>query len=321
MAHPLVSVICLCYNHERFVREAIESVFHQTYSNIQIIVVDDASTDGSVDEIKKVIPGKSVEYLFLEKNLGNCAAFNRGLALAKGEYVVDFATDDVMLPERITRQISCFQSLDESYGVIFTDAEYIDANGKIFREHYNYLFDQGLLDRVPEGDVYRDVLTTYFIAAPTMLVKKKVFDVMGGYDEKLAYEDFDFWVRSSRIFKYKFLNEKLTRIRRLAKSLSAGAYMQGDKQLHTTYLVCRKALDLNKNAEDHAALVHRVRYELRHSVFTGNFTEAGLFYRLLKTMKGKRMIDRTLYGLSVLRIPLSFLRKIYHDIRYGKSEF
>jgi hypothetical protein len=144
---------------------------------------------------------------------------------------------------------------------------------------------------------------------------------MGGYDEKLAYEDFDFWVRSSRIFKYKFLNEKLTRIRRLAKSLSAGAYMQGDKQLHTTYLVCRKALDLNKNAEDHAALVHRVRYELRHSVFTGNFTEAGLFYRLLKTMKGKRMIDRTLYGLSVLRIPLSFLRKIYHDIRYGKSEF
>ncbi len=55
---------------------------------------------------------------------------------------------------------------------------------KSFREHYNYLFDQGLLDRVPEGDVYRDVLTTYFIAAPTMLVKKKVFDVIGGYDEQ-----------------------------------------------------------------------------------------------------------------------------------------
>jgi glycosyltransferase involved in cell wall biosynthesis len=321
MALPLVSIICLSYNHERFVREAIESVLHQTYPNIQIIVVDDASTDESVNEIKKIIGDRNVECLFLKENLGNCAAFNRGLALAKGEYIVDFATDDVMMPERIARQVTFFQSLDESYGVVFTDAEYIDANGKIFRNHYEYLFQQRLLDRVPQGDVYRDVLTTYFIAAPTMLVRKKVFDAIGGYDEQLAYEDFDFWVRSSRIFKYGLLNEKLTRVRRLRKSLSAAAYLQGDKQLHSTYLVCRKALDLNKTADDRIALIHRVRYELRHSVFTNNFVEAGLFCRLLNMMKGERMIDRVLYGLSVLRIPLSFWRSAYHDLRYGKSEF
>lgn len=321
MTLPLVSVICLSYNHERFVREAIESVLRQTYTNIQIIVVDDASTDGSVNEIRKVIADKPVEHLFLSENLGNCAAFNRGLALAKGAYVVDFATDDVMMPERIARQVALFETLDESYGVVFTDATYIDANSKPFRDHYEYLFRHRLLKDVPQGDVYRDVLTTYFIAAPTMLVKKKVFDALGGYDEQLAYEDFDFWIRSSRNFKYGFLKERLTYVRRLEQSLSSGAYRQGDRQLHSTYLVCRKALDLNRTAEDHAALIQRVRYELRHSVFTRNFVEAGLFYRLLQTMHGTRLIDRIIYVLSVMRIPLSFLRKAYHTFRYGRSEF
>lgn len=318
MNGPWVTVICLCYNHEQFVREAITSVFDQTYPNIQIIVVDDASTDGSVAQIERVIAGRrDIVFLPLKKNLGNCAAFNRGLTLATGHFIVDFATDDVMMPDRLAKQVEFFHALDETYGVVFTDAQYIDSGSNFLRNHYEHLFKKHLIKSIPHGDVYRDVLTTYFISAPTMLVRKSVFDAIGGYDEQLAYEDFDFWVRSSRIFRYAFLDERLTKVRRSEKSMSARSYIPGDRQLHSTYLVCRKAADLNRTHEEKNALLQRVRYELRQSVFSNNYTEAGLFYRLLSSLNGIRLIDRAVYGMAVLRVPLAPFRKMYHRFRFG----
>src|SRR6478736_1685750 len=100
MTSPLVSVVCLCYNHEHFVEEAIRSVFDQTYSNIQVVVVDDCSGDESVSIIKEIIRNQSrkVQFLELKQNLGNCKAFNHGLGLLTGDFVIDFSTDAVMLP-------------------------------------------------------------------------------------------------------------------------------------------------------------------------------------------------------------------------------
>jgi glycosyltransferase involved in cell wall biosynthesis len=315
--HPLVSVICLCYNHEQFVREALLSVFQQSYSNLQIIIVDDASTDGSLRVIHETVGIRTdVELLALPENLGNCKAFNRGLALAKGKYVIDFATDDVMLPERIAHQVVFFESHDESWGVNFTDATYIDGEGKFIRHHFEYLFAKGLLKSIPEGDVYKDVLDTYFIPSPTMMIRKSVLDELHGYDEALAYEDFDFWVRASRNYKFSFLNERLTYIRRKHGSMSEGWYVRGDKQLYSTYLVCKKALALNKTSEENGALVRRLRYELRQSVFSENHKEGDLFFALLQDVRSVQMADRFFYAINKLRLPLSRLRRIYHQLRY-----
>jgi glycosyltransferase involved in cell wall biosynthesis len=320
MDQPLVSVICLCYNHERFVRESIQSAIDQTYSNIQIIVVDDASTDGSVTIIEQIVrENPRIEFLALKQNMGNCKAFNRGLVLAKGAFVVDLATDDIMLPQRVEKQIRAFDAYDESYGVNFTDATYIDSTGKPFRDHVKHLFDKGLIHEIPQGDVYRNLLTTYFICSPTMMIRKEVLDVLNGYDENLAYEDFDFWVRSSRIFRYCYLNEKLTKVRRNITSMSSGWYTPGDKQLHSTYLVCQKAQKLNRSPADHEALIHRVRYELRQSVFSGNDHEAELFFRLLSQLKRPQLIDRILLLAGKVRIPFAPLRRLYHKVRFGKS--
>lgn len=315
---PLVSVICLCYNHARFVREAVESVLQQTYPNLEIIVVDDASNDNSAGEIRKlVVENPQIRFLDLPQNLGNCKAFNRGLALSTGKYVIDFATDDVMTPERVARQANLFEKLDPAYGVVFSDAVYIDADGKELRDHYGYLFKKKLLDHIPEGDVYRDVLTTYFIASPTMMIRRKVLDDLQGYDEELAYEDFDFWVRSARSYRYAFLNEKLTKIRRTEQSMSTGWYKRGDKQLLSTYKVCRKACSLNKSREDDQALAQRVRYELRQSVFSENHREAALFFSLLKELQPLRWSDRFLIILNKLRLPLASLRETYQRWRFG----
>lgn len=84
---PLVSIICLCHNQKDYVQAAIRSVLSQTYSNLELIVVDDASTDGSVEVIEKVIQGHGdISFLKLDENIGNCRAFNRGFHVSKGKY-------------------------------------------------------------------------------------------------------------------------------------------------------------------------------------------------------------------------------------------
>ena len=319
MQAPLVSVICLCYNHARFVEEAIQSVLAQTYTNIQIIVVDDASTDNSVEVIRTVLSqsGRTdIQFLPLSQNIGNCRAFNQGLMLAKGEYIIDLATDDYMMQERIARQVEFFLSLDETYGVVFSDAVYVDEQGKLLYNHFEELQRKRLVYTIPRDDVFRDILTTYFIPSPTMMTRKKVFDALKGYDEELVYEDFDFWVRSSRSYKYNYTDERLTVVRKSARSMSTGWYKVGDRQLHSTYLVCRKAQKLVRTQAETNALITRVRYELRQSVFSENFREGVLFLALLKELTPLSLGDRLLSYMLAMKLPLAAIRNLYQSIRF-----
>lgn len=316
---PLVSVICLCYNHARFVEEAIQSVLAQTYTNIQIIVVDDASTDNSVTVIRDIISrsGRTdIQFLPLSENIGNCRAFNRGLALAEGEYIIDLATDDFIVPERIERQVKFFLSLDETYGVIFSDAIYVNEEGNFLYNHFEELVRKRLVYTIPRGDIFCDILTTYFISSPSMMTRKKVFETLNGYDEELAYEDFDFWVRSSRTYKYDYTDEKLTVVRKSTRSMSTGWYKIGDRQLHSTYLVCRKAQKLISTPEERNALVSRVRYELRQSILSENFSEGNLFFTLLKELTPLSLGDRFLSSMLKAKLPLTSIRSLYHRIRF-----
>ncbi len=314
---PLVSVICLCYNHKKFVRAAVESVIRQTYKPVQIILADDASTDGG----QLIIQALKAEYPFLEiilssVNVGNCRAFNRAYTLAKGSYLIDFSTDDIMKEDRIEKQVVFFEQHGNEAGVIFTDASYIDQEGNFLRDHFEYLYRKNIIRAIPYGDIYRDVLSTYFIASPTMMFRREVLEKLAGYDEELAYEDFDFIIRSSRYFKYGFLNEKLTLIRKLKSSMSATQYALGDKQLYSTYLVCRKAKLLNRNADDNQALVTRVQYELRQSVLSDKRGEARLFYDFLKELGGVTVTERLLWMLSRSGLLLSPLKRFYQAWRF-----
>jgi len=319
MEAPLVSVICLCYNHKPFVEECIDSVLNQTHKQIEIIIVDDASTDGSKEVIEKVISNHpEITFLNLKENQGSCKAFNKGLAQAKGDFIVDLATDDVLLPERIEKQLTLFDKLGRDYGVVHTNARYVDEAGNKLRDHTRYLKQKGLVRSIPEGDVYKQVLCRYFISSPTMLVRKEVFDQLGGYDEQLVYEDFDFWVRSARNWKYAYIDEELTQVRKLSGSMSDGWYKQGDWQLHSTYLICKKAAKLNKTPEENKALIKRLKYEVQQSVFSGNFREAKLFYRMLKAYKSNNMLDGFMMLLASMKVPLSSLRKAYHKLRYQR---
>jgi glycosyltransferase involved in cell wall biosynthesis len=275
---PLVSVICLSYNHAPYVRESVESVLKQDYDPVEIIVVDDNSEDESrkvISEIAGEYPG--IRTIFLAENTGNCRAFNAGFRESRGKYIIDLAADDVLNPGRIRIGVDCLENAGESFGVHFTDAEYINEKSAFLRFHYR----RDELDKVPQGDIYRDLLARYFICAPTMLIRRTVLEELDGYDESLAYEDFDFWVRSSRKYAYCFTEEPLVKKRILQDSLSSRQYIRNSSILASTFRVCLKAEKLNRNRAEHVALAKRAAFEGRKAFLSGNLSMAMKFLLLI----------------------------------------
>ncbi len=262
---PLVSVIGISYNHAPYIEEALNSLFAQTYSNVQIILMDDASTDGSPEILKNIAEGKEVEMILHPENCGYTKTFNEGLALAKGEYIIDFALDDVMEPGFIETSVRAFKQ--NAAGVVFSNALYIDEESQPLANHTEQLIQKGMIKAVPQGDVFASVLKRYFICTPTMVIRREVFDRLGGYDDQLAYEDFDFWVRSSRIWEYNYVDQVLLKKRKLNNSMSANRYQHHyNEQMNSVYLVCLKAFHLCKTREEFQALIERVNYEYRQCV-------------------------------------------------------
>ncbi|MCP2042186.1 glycosyltransferase [Pontibacter sp. HSC-36F09] len=315
VARPLVSVICLCYNHERFIAEALDSVLAQTYANLEIIIMDDCSTDNSVGIIQEYVRKyPQITFLSTGTNQGNTKAFNMAWRASKGAYIIDFATDDVLLPERIAQQVEAFEKLDETYGVVYSDAEYIDDNGRHVRFHCQRNKAGEVISFAPSGDIFHHLLGRYFICPPTMMMKRKVFEELQGYDETLAYEDFDFWLRSSRRYKYFFLDAITTKRRLHTNSLSQQLYKPGDRQLNSTILVCVKAERLVHSQEEKSALTRRLQYETRHAFLTGHYQQAEQFLNLLRQHAGLGPVYRTIHLLNKLKVDLRILRVLYQRL-------
>lgn len=316
---PLVTVICLCYNHERFLKEALDTVINQTYPNLEIIVADDFSTDNSREllaEYAKQHP--QIKYLPNEKNLGNCTTFNRAFALSHGEYIIDFATDDVLLPNRIEEQVSAFEKLSPEYGILFTDAELIDDEGKHLGNFYPRNPDGSLKQPVPSGYVFAEILKRHFISPPTLIMRRSLLEKMGGYDSNLTYEDFDLYVRASAVSKFFFLDKILTKRRLHPHQLSKKLYEPTGRHIFSTLKVCRKAMNLVKTEVERQALITRIEHEFTQAVLTNNKVAASELFKLLEEMKAVSAKTRFLKMLLNLPLPLAKFRKVYYQLKYGR---
>ncbi len=282
MDKPLVSIICICYNHRNFLNEAIRSVLDQTYDNTELIIIDDHSEDNSDELIREIAnrhPG--ITYKLLDARKGICGAFNEGWKLSSGEFIIDLSADDILLPGRVEEGVNAFLSHNDACGINFTDAVYIDESGNYVRSHYKRNANGKLESAVPEGYIYPRLLERYFICTPTMMFKRSVLDYLNGYDENLAYEDFDFWVRTAKKFQYCFTDQVLVKKRIVRSGLSQSQYSRESNMLKSTLEVCRKAEDINENQEDCEAFLKRLRYEFRKALFSGNRVTGKGFLELM----------------------------------------
>jgi glycosyltransferase involved in cell wall biosynthesis len=276
---PLVSVICLCHNHVAYVRESIQSVWKQSYPNIELIVIDDGSTDGSKDVIIEFLKDKGVTFIDLPTSIGNCSAFNKGFFKSSGKYIIDLAADDCLMPERVLKGVNSFIQSDA--GVSFCDVLNIDKEGKALGTHFKRNKKDDLLEKVPEGDIYLELIKHYFISPPSMMVKQEVLEELGGYDESLSYEDFDFWIRSSRNWEYTFTDEVLVKKRILPGSLSDLQFRTRSVHQKTTLKVCEKIKELNRTKTEDSALRKRCYYEIKQCIKQKNFELIPGFLKLL----------------------------------------
>lgn len=281
----MVSIICLCHNHNRFVELAIESVLQQSYEHIELIVVDDASEDGSRAIVENMSAIHGFQTYFATSNIGNCKAFNIGLKLSHGKYIIDLAADDQLFPDRILQGVKNIEQKGENFGVDFCDVELIDENGKSLGTHFKRGDDGKLIDAVEEGDLYQTLVEKFYISAPSMMMRRKVLEKLKGYDENLSYEDFDFWVRSARDNEYTFNNKILVKKYVLSNSLSSIQYQKKNRHCMTTAIVCEKAYNLNRTEGENMALLKRINYELKWALITENWEASQKLLSLKKKIK------------------------------------
>jgi glycosyltransferase involved in cell wall biosynthesis len=198
-----VSVIIPAYNKADFTVRAVESVLKQTYRNIEIIVIDDGSTDNTKEKLKCF--GEKVKYINKE-NGGACSARNFGINQSTGEYIALLDCDDIYYPDKIERSVLCLES-DPDYGFISTAIYEVDENDNIVSIRKGP-------KQPPSGWIFSRLLMNNLIFNSTLLVKKACFDRVGYFDEKIFIPaDYDMWIRLAEIFKAGYTNEKLTGIR------------------------------------------------------------------------------------------------------------
>ncbi|PIF59873.1 glycosyltransferase [Flavobacterium sp. 2] len=274
----LVTIICLCYNHERFIVESLMSAVNQDYPYVELIIIDDFSTDNS----RKVIKNWLINYpeiLFIENetNLGSTKSFNKALRHAKGNFIIDLACDDILAVNCVSLQIKAFQKTQyKNLGVVYGNTELITENG----EFNSYYFPVGSSKKTIEtraaGDIYLSVISGgNSICSVSSMVKKSVFDDLQGYDENLAYEDLDLWIRASRKYDFDFIDAILIQKRIVSTSQGTYFFLKNDERSrkinHSTYLIIQKAIALNRTKEEHKAILKRIHFEMILAFKTSNF--------------------------------------------------
>lgn len=215
---PLVSVCISSFNHERYIAEAIESVLAQTYPNIEIIVLDDASSDATpaiVQNYARRFPQR-IHAIFLEENEGPARGTNRTFAQARGTFVALLGSDDRMHPSRIEQQV-LFLAANPGHVAVFTEINVIDSQGKRAQNHESieHLFNQRI------ANLRRQLLAGNFLNAPSALIRKADLLAVGGYTPVLRYaQDFDLWGRLLIRGELAKLPQRLTEFRVHGANLS-----------------------------------------------------------------------------------------------------
>ncbi|MBN1450063.1 MAG: glycosyltransferase [Anaerolineales bacterium] len=223
--NPRVSVLMSVYNAEQYLKEAIESILNQTFTDFEFIVIDDGSTDATA-RIIGAYPDNRIVFLVNQNNIGLTKSLNLGLEKARGEYIARMDADDISLPHRFDIQVS-YLDAHRDVTVLGTAFSFIDNNGSRIGDY-----------RFPsEHDLIAWALPFYNpIAHPTVMMRTAVIKALGAYDPDLKRsQDYDLWWRVSLSGKPANLEEVLVLLR------------QHQTQVSREYSVdqCKHGVDIN----------------------------------------------------------------------------
>lgn len=207
---PLISVVIPAYNCQSTIKDTLNSVFEQTYKALEIIVIDDGSTDNTLAIIESIDDDRLI--VLTQSNSGVSASRNRGIGYANGEFVALLDADDLWLPNKLSEQLKAFQN-EPTAAVAYSWTNYIDEAGNLLREGYYCKFT---------GDVHHQLLLGCFLeSGSNPLVRRNALNAVGGFDESLrTCEDWDLWIRLSLHYSFTVVPQVHVKYRIFAHSKS-----------------------------------------------------------------------------------------------------
>jgi len=231
--NSMVSVIVPTYNGSKYIKQTIESALAQTYKRIEVIVVDDGSTDGTRDVLKTYM--NRIVYVY-KGNGGPASARNEGIKQAKGEFIAFLDGDDIWEKEKLEKQM--VKLTNDDIGFVYSRVKKIDEKG--------YIVQSALNKKYLAGDIVEPLFYGNFIPTSSVVVKKECFESVGMFDERedfISVEDYDMWLRIAALYKIGFVDEQLV----LYRIHSAGISKNYERSYERERKVLEKFLELNNN--------------------------------------------------------------------------
>jgi len=214
---PLVTIVAISFNQEKYVIDTLDSIRKQTYPFIQLIIADDGSKDETKNLIAKWIKENLPGTIFLNHpvNLGITKNLNSALPYIKGEFYQFIGCEDIMMPDKIGKQVALLNT-NKEYDIVYSDMLCMDENGIL--EKTSFYKTNEL--KHPSGFIYEPLLEKCFITTPTVLMNSKVLFELGGDNEALEVNDYDFWIRASKKFNFLYHDDITMKYRVVANSVS-----------------------------------------------------------------------------------------------------
>lgn len=260
-----VSVIIPAYNYGHYVGEAVESALNQNIPELEVIVIDDGSTDNTKDVLEKYI--SQIKYMY-QPNRGLPAARNAGICAASGDYIAFLDADDRWLSNKLQLQMEQFVK-HPKVGLIYSDAYILSdkgCEGRLLEKFTKY----------PVGNVHNKLFQENFIPVCTAIVAKQCFEKVGLFDESLkSAEDYDLWLRLTRFFEVDCVPQPLVMYRKHSANMSADE----ERMLINKIRVLQKNIENTLPAtSNHSMVKNRIallKYQLgRHYMKIGFYEKA-----------------------------------------------
>lgn len=234
---PEVSIVLPVYNGEKFLRTSIESCQKQTFTNWELLVIDDGSTDKSAEIVKEYEKQDSrIHYYKNEVNLKLPKTLNRGFSFAKGNYLTWTSDDNYYYPQAIEKMVKALKERQSEF--VFAECSIINEEGKE-------------ISTITAPHDYKHAIWDYDFVGACFMYSRKVYETIGEYDPNLFLcEDYDYWLRIFSKFPVTYLDEQLYAYRRHDKALSVthknGQYEMLEKVLLKNFEYKEDAITLDK---------------------------------------------------------------------------
>ena len=275
-SNPLVSVVIPAYNAQRWIEETLKSVLNQTYRNLEIIVVDDGSSDATVDVVRAMVEVDARIALVSQENGGVGSARNHGIRLASGAYVAPLDADDLWHPDKIEKQLQRFTECanqGEPVGMVYCWSQSIDENSRLLR--------RGTRAKPIEGRIFNQLAIENFVGnGSSPLIDTSVLRQVGGYEEDMptGCEDWTLYLTIAYESAFGAVPEYLVGYRQLNNSMSKNIQRMVDAHEAMIEILRKKKTAVPRTG------IRDGRTLLLYWMLTSSKLFSGTFWRIIKCL-------------------------------------